>query len=382
MSRQPSSDPSGAARFSRWIDGLRQHDPAERPGFGAQRLIHPGLTPAEGNGLLATEPQGTLVMPGSGPQAITLLRFICAAPSFLDDGELYERDAMFGSILTLATDRLCQVVPEIFAQTGDGQVLAIPSASQVDSVLSAPLPDWDSIDADVRELAARMTSLSSDDAAAISAAMHMHYSASLLLARDLSGAFALLVGGIECLAQRFGQPPTEWSDWDQANSWDRFISENGLTLAQGEALRERLKSQTHMKLAETFSAYATSRLPDDFWEQPVRRYIWTIDSETKRVTGGSWSQPEPRNSGFGGDKRTVKKSFKMAYARRSQFLHAGMRNVTFVEDLFGDDPGATRISLSTAQLRASLRELILLELRERGDADPKGLDQIGFPDSP
>jgi hypothetical protein len=64
---------------------------------------------------------------------------------------------------------------------------------------------------------------------ALIAAIHMHYCAALLVTRDPAGAYALLVGGIECLAQHFGSAPTALTDWDESVSWDRFMADQGFT---------------------------------------------------------------------------------------------------------------------------------------------------------
>ncbi len=221
--------------------------------------------------------------------------------------------------------------------------------------------------------------------AAVSAAIHMHYCACLLLTRDLAGAYALTVGGIECLAQRFGSPPTSWQDWDEAASWEKFIAKQQFSDQQAQALRSRLMKDRHIKLAETFATYATTRLPDGFWTQPVRSYEWGVlaDPAGAHPIEGSWSEPEPRGPEFAEDPSKVKAAFKMAYQLRSGFLHAGRRDVSFVRDAFsralvadGQD-GASRDKprLTMAQLRAALRSLILLELIKRGDPDSKGLDE-------
>ncbi|MGY4898660.1 hypothetical protein ACWEEK_24135 [Micromonospora aurantiaca (nom. illeg.)] len=46
-------DPTGAARLKEWADGLRELAPGTPPTFEFQRMIHPGMVPADGDGLLA-----------------------------------------------------------------------------------------------------------------------------------------------------------------------------------------------------------------------------------------------------------------------------------------------------------------------------------------
>ncbi|MGC4865241.1 alpha-galactosidase [Micromonospora sp. DT53] len=62
-------DPTGAARLKDWVDGLRELPPGTPPAFEYQRMIHPGMTPADGHGLLAAEGQGLLHVPWEHIQA-------------------------------------------------------------------------------------------------------------------------------------------------------------------------------------------------------------------------------------------------------------------------------------------------------------------------
>ncbi|MGI5185446.1 hypothetical protein ACQEVZ_55295 [Dactylosporangium sp. CA-152071] len=250
------------------------------------------------------------------------------------------------------------------------------------------MPAWKEIDPRFREVVARLTSLPEDDMAALSAAIHMHYCAALLMTRDLAGAYALAVGGIECLAQRFGNPPSEWQDWDKSKGWENFIAKHRLGEEQASALRTRLMKDQQIKLAETFATYASTRLHEGFWSEPVRSYEWGVfaDPAGARPIEGSWSDPRPRGPEFGDDQNKVKAAFKYAYQLRSGYLHAGKRNVTFVQDAFGaalvtsDSDGShdDKPRLTMAQLRAALRSLIIRELVERGDPDPRGIEEIGF----
>ena len=147
---------------------------------------------------------------------------------------------------------------------GVPQHIALPIYMQIDPALAAPMPDWDTLRAEFDLTLARIASLDDEDACTISAAMHMHYCAALLAGGDLTGAYALVVGGLEVLAQEYGSPPHEWADWDQAAGWDVFMTEQGLTSEQSAALRGRLAADVHMRLAETFATYVCDCLPGGF----------------------------------------------------------------------------------------------------------------------
>ncbi|WP_155247108.1 hypothetical protein [Salinispora arenicola] len=100
-------DPTGAARLKEWADGLRELPPGTPPTFEFQRMIHPGMAPAEGGGLLAAEGQGLLEVPGEHIQSVTVLHYLRAGSS-QDQLDTIGRDAMFGALLTLVTNRRCQ----------------------------------------------------------------------------------------------------------------------------------------------------------------------------------------------------------------------------------------------------------------------------------
>lgn len=385
MSILEEADPTGAGRLKAWIEGLRNVTPDLPPAFHVLRMIHPGLYPLHGNGLVGVEPLSVLHVPGENTSAVSLLRYITAGPG-RPTFDLHGQAALMGALLTLVTDRRCQVAPEIFAKAEDQEHhFAIPVTGQPDSVLGAPMPAWTDVDSRFREVVARLTSLPDDDMAAVTAAIHMHYCAAVLLTRDLSGAYALTVGGIECLAQKFGNPPNEWQDWDKAAGWEKFIVEHRLSEQQAQALRSRLMKDQSIKLAETFATYATTRLPNGFWTQPVRSYLWGVRADPTGAVPveGTWSDPKPRGPEFADDSSKVKAAFKAAYQLRSGYLHAGKQGVTFVRDVFnsalitgGGDASNGKPRLTMAQLRAALRSLIILELVERGNPASKGLDEI------
>ncbi len=387
MSELDEKDPTGADRLRTWIEGLRNAEPGVAPTSHILRMIHPGIQPLSGDGLVGVDPLSTLHVPGEDASAVSLLHYMTVdaeSPKF----DLHGQAAMLGALITLVTDRRCQVAPEIFAKVeGQDHPFAIPVTGQVDSTLGAPMPAWEQVDSRFREVVARLTSLPEDDMAAVSAAIHLHYCAALLLTRDLAGAYALTVGGIECLAQKFGHPPTNWQEWDKAAGWEKFITKQQLNPQQAQALRGQLMKDQHIKLAETFATYATTRLPDGFWTQPIRSYVWGVNADPSGAhpIEGSWSEAQPLGPEFDDDPGKAKAAFKTAYQLRSGFLHAGKRDVSFVRDVFdgalprNETSGspADKPRLSMAQLRAVLRSLIIRELVDRGDPDPKGLEETG-----
>jgi hypothetical protein len=361
-----------------WVDELTPH-PGQIPlRHVAQRMIHPGLEPLQGDGFVGATPDRQLDLPGNWPHSSAILHWYEHAEegAELDALGIEEQDSAVGALFTLTTDRRCQIVPEVMAKVagaeeagGSTRQLAIPLGGLIDPALGSPMPSWDELKRDLGITLARVASLGDEDARAISDAMHMHYCAALLAASDLTGAYALVVGGLETLAQKYGPRRSDWADWDLAASWDRFMAKQQLTEGQSAALRTRLMRDKQIRLGETFATYVSSRLPAAFWGEPVGVYQWKVDGLTGAPLEGLWEEGPPRAGAFAGDRRELKKALKRSYYARSQFIHAGERAVPFSEDLRSRIPGHRGDRLSFAALRAALRRLILTELESRASSD-------------
>lgn len=372
-------DPSGAAHVKHWAEYLRALDPSKPPRVVYQRMLHPGLRPATGAGLVSPFPLGKVSAAGQMGLSLSVLQFLDEEPVVKDEiADLVVSDSILGGLLTLVSNRMCEVVSEIPPNGSTGLRSFLPVAGTIDSQLGAPMPEWEDIDSGFRDALARLTSLPTEAATAVSAAIHLHYCASLLLTRDMAGAYALVIAGLETLAMSFGSPPTSWEDWDQAESWDEFFADQQLSEEQAGAFRERLIRDKHMRLAETFATYATDTLPDGFWDEGVSDYVWGVQGETGEIIEGAWMPERRRDPRFGANRDLTKKAFKKAYQVRSQFMHAGKRAISFSDDIFGQAPGRERTVLSFAQARAALRRLILVELNNHGSSDPAGLNEINF----
>jgi hypothetical protein len=361
-----------------WVNELTPH-PGQIPlRHVAQRMIHPGLEPLHGDGFVGATPDRQLDLPGNWPHSSAILHWYehameGAGPDALG---IEEQDSAVGALFTLAADRRCQIVPEVMAKVGAAdeaegstRLLAIPIGGLIDPALGSPMPSWADLKRDFGVTLARVASLGDEDAWTISDAMHMHYCAALLAASDLTGAYALVVGGLETLAQKYGSPPSDWADWDLAGSWDRFMAEQQLAEVQSAALRARLMRDKQIRLAETFSTYVSKRLPGAFWGEPVGVYQWKVDGLTGAPLEGQWEEGPPRAGVFAADRRELKKALKRSYYARSRFIHAGERAVPFSEDLMSRIPGHGSDRLPFAALRAALRRLILTELESHANSD-------------
>jgi hypothetical protein len=355
-----------------WVNELTPHSGQIQLRHVAQRMIHPGLEPLRGDGFVGAQPDRQLDLPGSWPHSSAVLHWFEHTEEGVkqDAFGAEEQDSALGALFTLVADRRCQVVPEVMAAVqGSAGQLAIPISGLIDPALGSPMPSWDELNHDLGITLARIASLDDDDARTISDAMHLHYCAALLAANDLTGAYALVVGGLETLAQKYGSPPSDWAEWDLAASWDGFMAEQQLTEGQSAALRDRLMRDKQVRLAERFATYVSDRLPAAFWGEPARMYQWSVNGLTGQPLEGLWEAGPPRAGAFAGDRRELKKTLKRSYYARSRFIHAGERAVPFSEDLVSRIPGHGDDRLSFATLRAALRRLILTELESRASSD-------------
>lgn len=119
------------------------------------------------------------------------------------------------------------------------------------------------------------------------------------------------------------------------------------------------------------------RLPVTFWTEEVSRYTWGVDAMAAQPIEGSWSEPRARSVLFAEQPHTLKRALKQAYVTRSKYLHAGERGVSFASDLFAEVAEVPAPRLQMAHVRAVLRELILIELRDRSDPDAS-MSEVAF----
>lgn len=383
-------DPAGALNLVRWVEALRAvADKTVTAAAGEaavasmsvhrQRLVHPGVVPVSGDGLVAAQPLQALRSAGRTPESISLLHWLDSV-SGLDPDRLEQQNTLLGSLLTLVTDRKCEVVSELVLTAAENPDRAhlLPLSSTIDSILGAPMPAWPQIDRDLRIVLAQLASLEADAGATLTGAIHMHHSACLLFVSDTSAAYALAVGGLELMAMHFGSPPSKWQDWNLAVQWDKFIAGQQFSEEQASALRERLMLDRQVRLGETFANYVTNRLPSEFWNENVEQYVWAYKFDEGAEEEGTWSSSGPRDPHFGRDTIRLKRALKQTYQARSNYVHAGRKAAPPSWHYFGESSERDRSLLSFSQVRSSLRRLITLELEQLGDKSLRGLGDVGY----
>lgn len=210
----------------------------------------------------------------------------------------------------------------------------------------------------------KLESLSDEHIATLGAALNLHYAATLLFDRDLSAAYVLLVSGIEMLSRAYGLPPERWEEWDQSQDWDAWMDETGIAGAQREALIRRLLKDKQLRLAETFSTYASTRLRPSFWDVDLDGWIYGIN-----LPGGTHAAPHKASSRKIGecidnDPILLKKALKKSYEARSGFVHSGNPVAFLTSLLFSGNKVQPDAPLPFAILRSILVELIEAKLEE------------------
>jgi hypothetical protein len=183
------------------------------------------------------------------------------------------------------------------------------------------------------------------------------------------------VAGVETLSQAFGNPPTEWNDWHESTSWEKFITTQELSASQADALRRKLvKKGSHLRLQETFSHYASSRIPESFWEAEWDEYEYQysmpagVQESRHKIGRARMADLVPK------DRELLKLSLKKTYNARSGYVHAGKHSIDLLTAIAIPNKGVFEdLPLPYLVLRRLLCSLIRSEL-DVEPVDPGKLD--------
>lgn len=365
--------------IKRWLSDLTraiENEAALRASH--HRVVEPGSRPLAGPGLVRHQPVGPVARPGQPPEYMSVMGFF--VPTGTDYGmNNVELARSLGAQLTYLLDRRIDVLTELpIAMEGKPEDLTfLPISGVPDRALLAPIEtDYESIDDLLRRSLALLAGMDDGDAEVVAAALDMHYGACLLLDRDIASAYTLLVAGIETMSRRFGSPPQNWSDWDQARRWEAFSTDAGLDEDQVGKLQSALMMDRQLRLNETFATYASERLPDSFWEADWRDWLYTLTMPTGVFTGGEWST-RPVAELVPQDRLELKRALKRTYVARSGFVHSGDRTVDLQGEMLAQAAPDRVQRLSFPALRLVLKALIEVELQER-TTSPFSMPELVF----
>ena len=213
--------------------------------------------------------------------------------------------------------------------------------------------------------------LDEKSALAVGRAAELHYNVCLTSGIDLSAAYAMLVMGIEALADVFG-PVVEWSTWPDAERWESFVLGTGLTSDQADALRTALLHDFGQRPTYRFAVYGSTRPRDSYWEKRFDEWITPTS-----IAGGQATLMEAMPTGewtvefeVPRDRNTLRAALRETYTLRSGRVHTGKRPGYLPGILKRDrwkDP------LTFRGLRSLLHELIEAEL---ADVSPSDLPDV------
>lgn len=204
----------------------------------------------------------------------------------------------------------------------------------------------------------------------LGAAAKLHHSAVEVFENDLRAAYLLSVAGIEVLSREFGCPPGDWTAWEGSEVWEETFASAALSEDQRNAMRSRLMSDKQLRLKATFREYASTRIPDSFWDEPWESWMYPYNASE-----GRWDAPHVIESRVMGDilsrnRGLLSRLLGRAYDTRSGLVHRGAL-LAIVDSAIPlaatTDPERP---LPFPVLRSILRCLIRTELETHGKAAP------------
>jgi hypothetical protein len=144
-----------------------------------------------------------------------------------------------------------------------------------------------------------------------------------------------------------------------------FIETNHLSDTQAAALRETLMRDRQLRLNETFANYASITLPESFFDQQWRDWVFKYTMPDGTFDGGTWQDPKPVEELVPRDRAALKRALKRSYVARSGFVHSADRAVNLVTEVAAHTIPDRIERLSFVGLRLVLHALINHELRTR-----------------
>ncbi len=269
-------------------------------------------------------------------------------------------------VLSLALERRVIVPIDWPAPSPEQTITFLSLAEIVDQSIKAPIPE----DAKNRviDYVTAIAGLPSSDQDIIGAASTAYYGALLLFDREPRAAYILLITGIELLSREYGKPPTDWAEWEFSKEWDVLFDAQKLSSEQKDFFRTKLLEGKHLRLSLTFRNYASSRVPDSFWDKPLDQWINGMDASTGERLQERLMKPRKVSDFIQKDRVVLKKRLGKSYNLRSSVVHESSW-IDLIK-LGQPIPNADQHSspLSFPILRILLAELIRIEISERSSS--------------
>ena len=359
--------------IAKWLKRLEQSEPKM-----LREYVLPTLSPGSNgldlsNCILATEPKGILMSrPGdTTPVSMAILRYLDVAQESINLKNTEELVGEFGAILGLATERRI-AIPNTVSLSIGGSIIFLAYGAAADPRLHGPIPS--NLESTIHELLERVAGLPDDYRPVLGAASQLHHSAIELFENDLRSAYLLLVSGIEVLSREFGSPPNAWGDWEDSSAWEKTFLSAGLSKEQGDTIRGRLMKGRQLRLKATFREYASTRIPDSFWDEP-----WDNWMNPYNASEGKWEEPsltlsQSMRDVLPQDRKLLSGMLGRSYDMRSGLIHRGEFLALVDSAIPLSSTSDLDRPLPFAVLRSILRSLIWMELETYGK--PVSLPQI------
>jgi hypothetical protein len=200
--------------------------------------------------------------------------------------------------------------------------------------------------------------LSGEQSTAFVNATRMRAAACNLISSDISSAYGLLVGALETLSRQFGPVLTEWSNWDQSESWDQFmLGPLGLSGPQATGLRGKLLENKQIRLKYTFIEYVLGSITERLHSRTYAQYSNAISVAIEGVSAlpGNYGEPVEIEFLVPKDPAILRRRLGKSYDARSSVFHDSVRLST---QIVTASPWAERQPLSFAGLRLILDDLL------------------------
>ena len=348
-----------------WIERLQKAQVSDLAEYLFRSLV-PGSQSLEIQGcMIAADPIGEIApRPGDcSPASASLFRFLDVNEPNRSIEVHQQLVSEIAAILTLASERRVEIAHEIAMRVeNQPQLTFIGYGGMIDRRLIGPI-DNQLTDAFLEWLS-KIVALPEPHRSVIGTACTLHHGAVLLYEKDVRSAYLLLVAAIEVLSRQYGTPPTDWLDWEESGKWEKFMAGISLSPDQQTALREKLMSDKHLRLKATFRNYGASRLPDSFWDEPWKEWIYSVNASVGRWESAQVLDEKKIGDIFSRDRTILSKSIGLSYDVRSGLVHRGERLGLLESSLLSGMTIEEAAPLPFSILRAVLLGLIETEISE------------------
>lgn len=355
-----------------WLRRLAEVTPKPGPSISIFRVSVSGNEPLDvDDWIFSIDPQGAVPnsVNATGPECWSLVKLPDLPRQETKLHDRHRLGAELASALSLALDRRVSIPNDIAISVPQlGRIIFQPVSHIVDPGILGPLPP----DAKRRIGAyiSAIAGLTTEDQEVIGAASSVYHSALLLVDKEPRVAYTLLVAGIETLSRKYGNPPVDWTSWNESAAWNQFFTEQSLTAEQATALQNRLMHERQLRLGATFQNYGATRPEDSFWQRSLDQWIYGVDANTGAWLPATKAKTRRVVDLLPLDRTILRKSLAKSYNLRSAVVHEAEQVELMTMVGSPDQQVQGNRALPFPILRALLGELIQLEVYTRSSPAP------------